>query len=74
MVLLAGMGISENLRIRDYAHSFVGRNELHAVALLDALVQRIAVVGAVTNLPLWSFPEETLLEGRFNEFCFMRRS
>ena len=57
-----------------YAHKFVRRDELHTVALLDELVQRIAVVSAVTNHSLGSFSEEALLERRFNEFCFMRRS
>src|ERR1700687_2044973 len=62
------------LRCGGYAHNFVRRDELHTVALLDALVQRIAVVSAVTNHSLGSFLEEALLERRFNEFCFMRRS
>jgi len=57
-----------------YAHKSVRRDELHTVALLDALVQGIAVVSAVTNHSLGSFPEESLLECSFNEFCFMRRS
>jgi len=56
------------------AYKFVGCDELHTVALLDVPVQRIAVVRAVTNHSLGSFPEESLLERRFNEFCFMRRS
>ena len=55
-----------------YAHIFMWRDELHTVALVDALVQRIAVVRAVTDHPLGSFLEEALLEGRFNELCFMR--
>ncbi len=62
------------LSCRGHAHKFVRRDELHTVTFLDALVQRIAVVSAVTNHSLGSFPEEALLERRFNEFCFMRRS
>jgi hypothetical protein len=57
-----------------YAHRSVRRHELHTIVLLDALVQGIAVVSAVTNHSLGSFPEESLLERSFNEFCFMRRS
>jgi len=38
------------------AYNFVRRDELHTVALLDALVQRIAVVSAVADHSLGSFP------------------
>ena len=62
------------LSCRGHAHNFVRRDELHAVALLDALVQRVAVVGAIANHPLGNFPEEALVERGFDEFCFMRRS
>src|SRR5258708_28801823 len=37
------------LRHRCDAHEFVGRDELHAVSFVDALVQRIAVVSAVAD-------------------------
>src|SRR5579863_10084587 len=57
-----------------HAHKFVRRDELHAIAFLDALVQWIAVVSAVTDHPLGSFPEKAVLQRGFNEFCFMRRS
>ena len=57
-----------------YAHKFVRRDELHAVAFLDALVQRIAVVSAVADHPHGSLLEEAVLERGFDEFCFMRRS
>src|SRR3984893_7962304 len=60
-------------RDRD-AHKFVRRDELYAVALLDALVQWIAVVRTVTDHSLGNFPEEALVERGFDEFCFMRRS
>ena len=56
------------------AHNFMGSDELHAVALQDALVQRIAVVGAVADHALGSFRKEALVERGFDEFCFMRRS
>ena len=57
-----------------HTHKFVRCDELHAVALPDVLVQRIAVVSAVTDHPRRSFSEEALLERGFDEFCFMRRS
>ena len=56
------------------AQKSVRGDELHTITFLDALVQRIAVVSAVTDHALGGFPEEALLERRFNEFCFMRRS
>jgi hypothetical protein len=57
-----------------HARKFVRRDELHAVAFLDALVQRIAVVSAVADHALGSLLEEAVLECGFDEFCFMRRS
>ena len=57
-----------------HAHKFVRRDELYTVAFLDVLVQRIAVVSAVTDHSLGSFRKEALLERGFDEFCFMRRS
>jgi hypothetical protein len=56
------------------AHEFVGRDKLHSVALVDALVQRIAVVSAVANHSFGSLGKESLVERGFDEFCFMRRS
>src|ERR1700681_3814241 len=56
------------------AHKLMRGDELHSVAFLDALVQRIAVVSAVADHSLGSFPEESLVERGFDEFCFMRRS
>ena len=50
----------------------MGSDELHTVTLLDALVQRIAVVGAIADHALGRFGEEALVEGGFDEFCFMR--
>ena len=62
------------LRCGRDAHRFVRRDELHTVAFLDALVQRIAVVSAVADHSLGRFGEELLIERGFDEFCFMRRS
>src|SRR5271157_2504923 len=62
------------LRCGGHAHKFVRRDELHTVAFLDALVQRIAVISAVADHPLGSLLEEAVLERGFDEFCFMRRS
>src|SRR5712691_8531181 len=52
----------------------VGRDEPDAVFLQQALVQRIAVVGAVADHSFWHGSRETLRDGRFNEARFMRRS
>jgi hypothetical protein len=48
----------------------VRRDQLHSVALLDALVQRIAVVRTVTDHSLRNFLQEALVERGFDEFCF----
>jgi hypothetical protein len=56
------------------AHEFVGRDELHAVSFVNALVQGIAVVSAVADHSFRGFGKESLVECSFNEFCFMRRS
>src|SRR5579863_1506563 len=52
----------------------VGRDEPDAVFLPEALIERIAVVGAVADHPLWFGSRETLRDGRFDRFAFMRRS
>ena len=52
----------------------VGRDEPDAVFLQQAVVQRIAVVGAVANHSFWLGSRETLRDGRFHEARFMRRS
>ena len=52
----------------------VGRNESNAVFLLQPLIQRIAVVGAVTDHPFRLGSCEPLLDGSFDELDFMRRS
>src|SRR6266481_2576789 len=56
------------------AHEFVGRDELHAVTMIDALVQWIAVVSAVADHSFWGFGKESLVKSGFDEPCFMRRS
>src|SRR5882724_3697009 len=56
------------------AHEFVGRDELHTVSFVDALVQRIAVISAVTDHAFRGFGKESLVERGFDELCFMRRS
>src|SRR5579863_2151468 len=56
------------------AHEFVGRDELHAVSFKDALVQRIAVIGAVADHTFRRFGKEPLVERRFDKPGFMRRS
>jgi hypothetical protein len=52
----------------------VRSDQLHTEALANLRIQRIAVVGAVTDQPLRSFGEEASLEGEFDELSFMRRS
>ena len=53
---------------------FVGRDEPDAIFLPKALVERIAVVSAVADHSFWFGSCETLLDGGFDEFGFMRRS
>src|SRR5712664_362379 len=53
-------------------HEFVGRNELHTVMFVDALVQRIAVVSAVADHSFGGLGKESLVERGFDELCFMR--
>src|SRR5579863_7350212 len=56
------------------ARGIVRRHQLHAEAIANPCVQRIAVVGAVADQSLGSFSEKPLLERSFDELCFMRRS
>src|ERR1017187_1196201 len=49
-------------------------DEPDAVFLPEALVERIAVVGAVADHSFWFGSRETLLDGGFDEFRFMGRS
>jgi hypothetical protein len=53
---------------------FVRCDEPDAMVLQEALVQRIAVVGAVTDHSFWFGLREPLLDGGLNELGFMRRS
>ena len=50
----------------------VRSNQLHAEALTNLPVQRVAVVSAVADQPFGSFGKEASLEGGFDELCFMR--
>src|SRR5271154_6690700 len=52
----------------------VWRDHLDTEALAHLHVEGIAVVGAIADQPLGSFGEEASFHGRFDEFCFMRRS
>src|SRR5260370_17245991 len=52
------------------AHEFVGRNDLHAVSFVDALVQRIAVVSAVADHSFGGFGYESLAELGFHHLSF----
>jgi hypothetical protein len=53
---------------------FVGCDESDAVFLPQALVQWIAVVGAVADHAFWFGSREALFDGGFDELRFMRRS
>ena len=52
----------------------VRRDQPDAMLLPEALIQRIAVVGAVADHSFWFGAREALLDGGFDEFRFMRRS
>ena len=52
----------------------VGRDEPDAVFLPEALIERIAVIGTVADHSFGFGARETLLDGGFDEFGFMRRS
>ena len=49
-------------------------DEPDAVFVPETLVERIAIVGAVADHSFWFGSRETLLDGDFDEFRFMRRS
>jgi hypothetical protein len=52
----------------------VGRDQQDAVLFSQALIKRIAVVGAVADHSFGFGLRETLFDGGFDEFRFMRRS
>ena len=56
------------------AIELVWSDEPDVMLFLKALVQRIAVVGAVADHSLWLGSCEALLDGGFDQFRFMRRS
>jgi hypothetical protein len=53
---------------------FMGRDESDAVLLPEALVERVAIIRAVTNHSFWLGLGEALLDGGFDQLRFMRRS
>src|SRR6266446_10545001 len=53
---------------------FVRCDQLDAMQLLQARIQRIAIVSAVADHTSGERRRETLLEGRLDELGFMRRS
>jgi hypothetical protein len=52
----------------------VGCDEPDVVFLQQALVQRIAIIGAVADHSFWLSSREPLRDGRFDQSRFMRRS
>jgi hypothetical protein len=53
---------------------FVRRDQPDTMFLPEALIERITIVGAVADHSFWFGSRETLLDGGFDEFRFMRRS
>ncbi len=62
------------LGVLPVAIALVGRDEPDTVFLPEALVERVAVVGAVADHSSRLGSCEALLDGGFDEFRFMRRS
>ena len=62
------------LGILPAAIALVGRDQANAMVLSQALIERVAVVGRVADHSSRLGPGEALLDGRFDEFGFMRRS
>jgi hypothetical protein len=56
------------------AHGPVWRDHLDAVVLHQPLIEAVAVVGPVADQSFGEVGEESLFEGGFDEFGFMRRS
>jgi len=62
------------LRERPRAVRIVRGDHLHTVVIPQALVETIAVIGAVADQSLREIGKESLCEGVFDELGFMRRS
>ena len=62
------------LGVLSAAIGLVGRDQQDTVLFSQALVERIAVVGAVSDHSFGFGLRETVFDGGFDEFCFMRRS
>jgi len=56
------------------ARGVVWGNQLHAKALANPCIQRIAIINTVADQVFGSFGEEAVFKSGFDEFCFMRRS
>ena len=52
----------------------MGRDHFGGVSIQEPLIQLLAVVSAVSDHPLRGFRHKSLLQGGFDELCFMRRS
>jgi hypothetical protein len=62
------------LRRLSAANRVVRSDQFHSEALADFGVERIAVVGAIADQPLWRWGEEALFERDGDELGLMRRS
>jgi|SRR5579884_1878373 len=61
--------------LRAYATvGLVGRNQLRAVLLQELFIQSVAVVGFVTNQPLWHLGHNARFQRGWHQFHFSRRS
>src|SRR5260370_14258869 len=56
------------------SRGFVRSHQLHAKALTHLRIQSVTIVSPVADQALGGFGEEALLDGGFDELCFMRRS
>src|SRR5580692_6276572 len=56
------------------ANGTVRRDHLDAVVVHQLFVAAVAVVGAIADQPFGEVGEESVFEGGFDEFSFMRRS
>jgi hypothetical protein len=56
------------------ANESVWSDHLDAVVVHQALIEAVAIVGAVADQPFGEVGEESVFEGGFDEFSFMRRS
>jgi len=62
------------LRVLAATNALMGRDESNAMSLPQASVERIAVIGTITDHSFWFGSREALLDGGLDKLRFMRRS